>query len=49
MPGLRRAELAVLANVSVEYLTKLERGNATDSPHEKGPQESDTIEETDRG
>lgn len=27
--GLRRSELAVLANVSVEYLTKLERGNAT--------------------
>src|SRR4051812_36623393 len=29
VPGLRRSELAVLANVSVEYLTKLERGNAT--------------------
>ena len=28
VPGLRRSELAVLANVSVEYLTKLERGNA---------------------
>jgi transcriptional regulator with XRE-family HTH domain len=27
--GLRRSELAVLANVSVEYLTKLERGNAS--------------------
>ena len=29
VPGLRRSELALLANVSVEYLTKLERGNAT--------------------
>jgi transcriptional regulator with XRE-family HTH domain len=29
VPGLRRSELAVLANVSVEYLTKLERGNAS--------------------
>src|SRR4051794_13144336 len=29
VPGLRRSELAVLSNVSVEYLTKLERGNAT--------------------
>lgn len=29
VPGLRRSELSVLANVSVEYLTKLERGNAT--------------------
>lgn len=29
VPGLRRSELAVLANCSVEYLTKLERGNAT--------------------
>lgn len=29
VPGLRRSELAVLAAVSVEYLTKLERGNAT--------------------
>jgi transcriptional regulator with XRE-family HTH domain len=29
VPGLRRSELAVLANVSVEYLIKLERGNAT--------------------
>jgi transcriptional regulator with XRE-family HTH domain len=29
VPGLRRSELAVLANVSAEYLTKLERGNAT--------------------
>lgn len=28
VPGLRRSELALLANVSVEYLTKLERGNA---------------------
>lgn len=26
--GLRRSEVAVLANLSVEYLTKLERGNA---------------------
>lgn len=29
VPGLRRSELAVLANVSVEYLIKLERGNAS--------------------
>jgi transcriptional regulator with XRE-family HTH domain len=29
VPGLRRAELAMLAGVSVEYLTKLERGNAS--------------------
>src|SRR4051794_6621057 len=29
VPGLRRSELALLSNVSVEYLTKLERGNAT--------------------
>lgn len=28
VPGLRRSELAMLAGVSVEYLTKLERGNA---------------------
>jgi transcriptional regulator with XRE-family HTH domain len=28
VPGLRRSELALLAGVSVEYLTKLERGNA---------------------
>jgi transcriptional regulator with XRE-family HTH domain len=28
VPGLRRSELALLSNVSVEYLTKLERGNA---------------------
>lgn len=27
MPGLRRAEAAVLANVSVEYYARLERGN----------------------
>jgi transcriptional regulator with XRE-family HTH domain len=27
VPGLRREELAVLANLSVDYLTKLERGN----------------------
>ena len=27
--GLRRSELALLANLSVEYLTKLERGTAT--------------------
>lgn len=27
--GLRREELAVLANISVEYLTRLERGNAS--------------------
>jgi transcriptional regulator with XRE-family HTH domain len=29
VPGLRRSELAMLAGVSVEYLTKLERGNAS--------------------
>jgi transcriptional regulator with XRE-family HTH domain len=29
VPGLRREELAVLANISVEYLTRLERGNAS--------------------
>jgi transcriptional regulator with XRE-family HTH domain len=29
VPGLRRSELALLSNVSVEYLTKLERGNAS--------------------
>src|SRR4051795_11406683 len=27
-PGLRREELALLAGVSVEYLTRVERGNA---------------------
>jgi transcriptional regulator with XRE-family HTH domain len=27
VPGLRREELAVLANISVDYLTRLERGN----------------------
>jgi transcriptional regulator with XRE-family HTH domain len=27
VPGLRREELAVLANLSVDYLTKMERGN----------------------
>jgi transcriptional regulator with XRE-family HTH domain len=29
VPGLRREELAMLAGVSVEYLTRLERGNAS--------------------
>ena len=29
VPGLRREELALLAGVSVEYLTRVERGNAT--------------------
>lgn len=33
VPGLRRSELALLSNVSVEYLTKLERGNATGVSH----------------
>jgi transcriptional regulator with XRE-family HTH domain len=28
VPGLRREELAMLAGISVEYLTRLERGNA---------------------
>src|SRR3954468_9419776 len=28
VPGLRREELALLAGVSVEYLTRVERGNA---------------------
>src|SRR4051794_16068554 len=28
VPGLRREELAMLAGVSVEYLTRVERGNA---------------------
>lgn len=28
VPGLRREELALLAGISVEYLTRLERGNA---------------------
>ena len=28
MPGLRREEVALLAGVSVEYYTRLERGNA---------------------
>jgi transcriptional regulator with XRE-family HTH domain len=27
VPGLRRSELAMLAGISVEYLTRLERGN----------------------
>lgn len=34
VPGLRREEVAILAGVSVDYYTKLERGNAT------GPSES---------
>lgn len=29
VPGLRREEVALLAGISVEYYTKLERGNAT--------------------
>jgi transcriptional regulator with XRE-family HTH domain len=29
VPGLRRSEVASLAGISVEYMTKLERGNAT--------------------
>lgn len=29
VPGLRREEVAMLAGISVEYYTKLERGNAT--------------------
>jgi transcriptional regulator with XRE-family HTH domain len=29
VPGLRRSEVASLAGISPEYLTKLERGNAT--------------------
>ena len=28
MPGLRREEVALLAGVSVDYYTRLERGNA---------------------
>jgi transcriptional regulator with XRE-family HTH domain len=29
VPGLRRSEVASLAGISPEYMTKLERGNAT--------------------
>ena len=29
MPGLRREEAAMLAGVSVDYYTRLERGNLT--------------------
>jgi transcriptional regulator with XRE-family HTH domain len=29
VPGLRREEVAILAGVSVDYYTRLERGNAT--------------------
>jgi transcriptional regulator with XRE-family HTH domain len=29
LPGLRRAEVALLAGVSVEYYTRLERGNGS--------------------
>ena len=29
VPGLRREEVAVLAGISIEYYTRLERGNAT--------------------
>jgi transcriptional regulator with XRE-family HTH domain len=29
VPGLRRAEVALLAGISIEYYTRLERGNAT--------------------
>ena len=29
MPGLRREEVAVLAGVSIDYYTRLERGNLT--------------------
>jgi len=29
VPGLRREEAAMLAGISVEYYTRLERGNAT--------------------
>src|SRR3712207_7236258 len=29
VPGLRREEVAILAGVSVDYYTKLERGNAS--------------------
>jgi transcriptional regulator with XRE-family HTH domain len=29
VPGLRREEVALLAGVSVDYYTRLERGNAT--------------------
>jgi transcriptional regulator with XRE-family HTH domain len=32
VPGLRREELAMLAGISVEYLTRLERGNARGCP-----------------
>jgi transcriptional regulator with XRE-family HTH domain len=29
VPGLRREEVAMLAGISVDYYTRLERGNAT--------------------
>jgi len=29
VPGLRREEVALLAGISIEYYTRLERGNAT--------------------
>jgi transcriptional regulator with XRE-family HTH domain len=32
VPGLRREEVASLAGISVEYYTRLERGNARGSP-----------------
>jgi len=28
VPGLRREEVALLAGISIEYYTRLERGNA---------------------
>ena len=34
--GLRREEVALLAGISIEYYTRLERGNARGAPEEDG-------------